>query len=265
MDTRGIIAYSGRDVARPRYYANQHDRGLLHMAPTEMDIYSARGLETSLDREGFVLLNHHSVVQDFTDATHVNTGHRDEIIKLIGQVSGADQVVVSSPGILRFSEKSELSGQLNNSRPARFAHVDISSRTAQEFAQRAAPPNSKLRRFAHYNVWRVISQPPQDVPLALCDARSVSQDDLIAADAIFDAPGQPEWSFEGLVVAHNPNHRWLWYPDMNPTEVIVFKTNDSDPNCARCVPHVAFDDQRCGPNVAPRSSLEMRALALWFA
>ena len=59
-----------------------------------------------------------------------------------------------------------------------------------------------MARFAHFNVWRAISEPPQDVPLAICDARSVAKHDLIRADAIFDTPGKAEWSFEGLVLAH---------------------------------------------------------------
>ena len=47
----------------------------------------------------------------------------------------------------------------------------------------------KVARYAHYNVWRAFSGAPQDVPLALCDRRSVARDDLIVADAIFDPPG----------------------------------------------------------------------------
>ena len=34
---------------------------------------------------------------------------------------------------------------------------------------------------------------------------------------------------------------------------------------AHCVPHVAFDHSACPTHAAPRASIEMRALALWFA
>jgi hypothetical protein len=88
--------------------------------------------------------------------------------------------------------------------------------------------------------------------------------DLILADAIFDSPGEPEWSFEGLVVAHNSAHRWCWFPDMSRDEALVFKTHDSDPARAHCVPHVAFDNPQCPADAPPRISLEMRALALWY-
>jgi len=262
--TRAPIAYVGRSVARPRYYANDHSRDQVPLAPVEMDIIDARGSAASLDEAGFTLLPHQSSVADFTDRATVEAVHRGEIIELVKALCGADLVLVNSPGVLRFSEKSANSGALDNSRPARFAHVDISDATAVAFAQRAAPPGRRLARFAHLNVWRAISNPPQDVPLAVCDARTVSARDLMLADAIFDTPGKAEWSFEGLVLAHSPSHRWHWFSDMGPDEALVFKTHDSDPSRAHCVPHVAFDDPNCNPDAPARASIEMRAIALWF-
>jgi hypothetical protein len=103
------------------------------------------------------------------------------------------------------------------------------------------------------------------VPLAVCDARSLAPADIMPADAIFDAPGVPEWSFEGLVVHRNPRHRWIYYSGMTPDQVLVFKTNDSDPKEPHNVPHSAFDDPSCPPGVPPRASIEMRAIAFWLA
>src|SRR5579864_96395 len=178
--TRAAIAYADRSVPRPRYYANDHSRDVLQIAPVEMDITDARGTEPTLDAAGFTLLAHRSAVADFTDRGALEAVHRAEITELISALSGAELVLVNSPGILRFSERSAQSGALDNSRPARFAHVDISDATAAMFAQRAAPAGRRLARFVHFNVWRAISAPPQDVPLAVCHAGSVSARDLIA-------------------------------------------------------------------------------------
>jgi hypothetical protein len=260
-----VIASSLHGRRRPRYYANDHSRDLLDIAPVEMDIADARTAAPTLDGAGFTLLGHRSAVADFGDRAAVDACYRPEIIELIRDISHADLVLVNSPGILRFSERSPQSGRLDNSRPARFAHVDVSDPTAQAFAERAAPPGRRLVRFVHYNIWRAISAPPQDVPLALCDARSVAAADLLAADAVFDKPGEPEWSFEGLVLAHAAGHRWHWFPDMHRDEALVFKTHDSEPGCAHCVPHVAFDNGACPAHAPPRASIEMRALALWLA
>ena len=39
--------------------------------------------------------------------------------------------------------------------------------------------------------------------------------------AVFDRPGDPEWSFEGLVLALAPGHRWHWFPDMQREEALI--------------------------------------------
>jgi hypothetical protein len=265
MQTRARIAYVSRGSRRPRYYANDHSRDVLDIAPVEMEIADARSTAPTLDGAGFTLLAHRSAVADFADRAAVRACYRPEIIELIRGVSGADLVLVESPGTLRFSERSAQSGVLDNSRPAPFAHVDVSDSTAKAFAERASPSGRRLARFVHYNIWRAISAPPQDVPLAVCDARSVAAADLLTADAVFDKPGEPEWSFEGLVLAHAAGHRWHWFPDMHRDEALVFKTHDSEPARAHCVPHVAFDNGACPAHAPPRASIEMRALALWFA
>ena len=255
-----VIAYAARTDARPRYYANDHSRDRVPLDPQMMRLNNGRISGASLDREGFALIDHVSSA-DPTDPASADYQH--EIATLIRRLTGADHVVITAPGVLRFSERSAQSGVPDNSRPARFAHVDISDATAAAFAEHGAPPETTVTRAAHYNVWRVLSDPPQDVPLALCDARSVSPADLIAADAIFDVTDRPEWSFEGLVVAHDPAHRWYWFPDMNDREALVFKTHDSDGTAPHCVPHVAFDNTACPADAAPRASIEMRAIAYW--
>jgi hypothetical protein len=262
---QAMINYVAQGQDRMRYFANDSSRDTVVLAPEPMAIDDARRLGTSLDREGFALVPHRSAVTDFADAAEVARMHADEIAALVKQVTGADSVVVTGAGVLRFAERSTLSGALDNSRPARFAHVDVSDATAAQFSQRSLPEGEGApRRTAHYNIWRAISPAPQDVPLALCDARSVAADDLLFADAIFDRDGVDVWSFEGLVVAHSPAHRWHWFSDLGRDEVIMFKTNDSDPDRAHSVPHVAFDDPDCPADAPPRASIEMRAIAYWF-
>ena len=262
---QAMINYVARGQGRMRYFANDSSRDTVILAPEEMAITESRASGATLDREGFALVSHRSAVTDFTDAAEVARRHPDEIVELIRDISGADAVVVTGTGVLRYAERSTLSGALDNSRPARFAHVDVSDRTASDFATRSRPEgSSEPRRSAHFNIWRALSPAPQDVPLALCDARSVAAADLLPADAVFDRDGVDAWSFEGLVVAHSPAHRWHWFSDLGRDEVIIFKTNDSDATRAHSVPHVAFDDPDCPADVPPRASIEMRAIAYWF-
>ncbi len=259
----GPIAYAARTLERPRFFANDHSRDTVPIDPVAMPLIDGRRASCTLDREGFALIRHASTVTDFADSAQ-SERHAQEIKTLVKNATGADHVSVTAPGVLRFSEASGRAGSLNNSHPARFAHVDTSSETARIFAANSAPDGPGFKRALAVNVWRCFSGAPQDVPLALCDARSVSSDDLITADAIFDRPGAPEWSFEAWVVAHNPTHRWHWFPDMVRDEVLIFVTADSDRARSRCVPHVAFDWHDCPKDASPRASVEMRAIAYWY-
>jgi len=189
----------------------------------------------------------------------------EEIRELLLDVSGADHVTVTGPGILRFGERSPESGAHNNSRPARFVHIDCSDAMARSFYARSRPQNGRqVLRSAQYNVWRAITPPPQDVPLAVCDARSIAAEDLIPADALFDQNGAIAFSFEALLLRHSPRQRWAFYSNMRPDEALIFKTNDTDGSRAHCVPHGAFDSADCPANVPPRASIEMRGIAYWF-
>ncbi len=264
----GRINYTAAMTGRPRYYANDHSRDVLRLDPQVVRIEDVRTApeRPSLHREGFVLVTHASAVRDFRDPEEVRAVHLPEIEQLVRTLTGADAVVVNGHGVLRFGERSAESGRLENSRPARFIHVDVSDPTAAAFAERALPPGARwpVRRFAHFNVWRVLSAPPQDVPLAVCDARTLRTQDLVPADAVFDVAGQPEWSFEGMVVRFSPQHRWCYFPDMHRGEALVFKTHDSSAGEPSHVPHSAFDDPSCPPGVPPRTSIEMRAIAYWL-
>ena len=263
----GSLGFSEPMAARPKFHANDISRDVLNVVPRAVTIEDARHRATppSLDREGFCLRSHRSPVRDFRDPDEISRTHVEEIRQLLLAESGADHVQVNPTGVLRFGERSRDSGALNNSRPARFVHVDVSDTTAAKFYARSRPDNGReVRRSAQYNVWRVMTPPPQDVPLAVCDARSVSTTDLIAADAMFDRDGTIALSFEAWLLRHNPAQRWVYYSDMSRDEVLIFKTHDTDPGAAHCVPHGAFDDPGCPADALPRASIEMRGIAFWF-
>ncbi|MGF7170973.1 hypothetical protein FHS91_002661 [Sphingobium xanthum] len=256
------INYVADTPERPRYYANDHSKDTVVIEPHPMPAIDGRAENLELDGAGFMLVRHETA-QDLTDKASA-PGYAAEIEALIQKLTGADAVVVTGAPILRFSEKSGKAGSSDNSHPARFAHVDLSNATGHAFSKRSQPEGKTVARAAHYNVWRVLSSSPQDVPLAICDARSLRGEELILADAIFDRPDGNDWSFEGYVVAHDPAHRWHWFPDMAADEAIVFKTHDSRPDVAQCVPHVAFDDPECPEDAQPRVSVEIRAIAYWW-
>ena len=263
------LNYIAPMTCRPRYYADDGSRDVLTLDPHSVAIEDARGRTQphSLSVEGFELLSHRSAVEDFHDPAEV-ARYRLETQRLLLDLTGADEVAFSAKPVRRSGSGARLtiSGHLLSSRHANFVHVDISDATASALARRVQPKHraEPVRRFAHYNLWRVFSPPPQDAPLAICDSRSVAPSDLVEADAIMDIPGKQESSYVGLVIRYNPNHRWTYYSGMDRDELLIFKAFDSDANAPGQVPHTAFADPSCPPGVPPRSSIEMRTIAYWY-
>jgi len=263
---RAEVGYTEATGRKPYFYANAHEKDYVPLAPVEMEIADARGLDCSLDREGFMLVQHESAVRDLTDLDQVAAVHRGEIASLLKELTGCDEVVMTPMGILRFSERLGQNEAHDNSHPAWFAHVDMSHESAAVARAKGTPEGRSVVRSAQYNVWRALSGAPQDVPLALCDYTSVKPEDLIDCTAIFDPPGgAPEWSFGNYVIAHNPDHRWYYFSDMQPDEAIVFKTSESDAGRAQLMPHGAVKNPLAGEDAPARISLEMRGTCYWFA
>ncbi len=267
---QACVNYAGRGVARPRYFANDKSRDELDLVPHDVTVEDARTLATAptLAAEGFTLVPAPTAMADFRDAAEVARVYEPEIRAIVERATGAALVLNTGKGVLRFAEGSAESGAYDNSLPARFIHNDVSEPTARAMAERQLAGRGETLAdyagFAYYNVWRPITPPPQNVPLAMLDTRTLDMAaDLIAADAVFDAPGQPEWSFEGFLVTPSPRHRWVYYADMGAADAVLFTTFGYRDGQPFCVPHTGFDDPSVPADTPPRASIEMRCLAFF--
>lgn len=261
------VNYTGATSTRPQFHANDHSLDRVALDSRAVPIVDARTLiePPSLAREGFELFRRGTEVSEFRDTAQVMRVYSAEIQRFVQELTGADVVAVVGSATLRFGERSSEAGSRDNSNAARLVHIDTSDLTAAQFANASAPKDSRaIRRIAQHNIWRTFSGPPQDVPLALCDARTVAAEDVIPADANFDRNGKVDWSFEALLLRYNPAHRWYFFSDMTPDEVLVFKRHDTDLSEPHWVPHSAFSDPRVPADCIPRASVEMRTIAYWF-
>ncbi|PVH78154.1 hypothetical protein DL98DRAFT_422606 [Cadophora sp. DSE1049] len=134
--------------------------------------------------------------------------------------------------------------------------------------------------FSHSSIWRPITTPHQDSPLALCDYRSLNPDkDLVSADIIF-----PHYRDEAYEVLYNPNQRWFYKKGMEWDDVILFKLGDSKADEAQrkdrlvplefridhmrlsadssVCPHSAFMDPSVPTGTPARRSIEIRAMII---
>jgi hypothetical protein len=222
----------------------------------------------SLDREGFALFPHKSAVRDFYDPGVPRDIYLREMEGFLRELTNASKVVTTT-NVIRRSERSPGFCKDRTTVPGRFVHCDFSPNPAGScfWVKKLLPEDEARerleRRFAIYNVWRVLSEPPQDAPLAICDAGSVGRDDRVGADCVEELPEEPNLRFEMSVFRYSPHHRWRYFSNMTRHELLVFKGFDSDPNRANGVPHVAFNDPSCPPDAPPRESIDARFIAFF--
>jgi hypothetical protein len=263
------VNYLGRMEEVPVFYAQHHERDNLVLETTAVEIHNARELAepATLEKNGFTLVPHRTRVGDFERADQVAEVYRPEIEALLLRLTGAGRVIVGN-AVLRWSERAGPKDSFVNSDPARFVHVDYSRESFDDFARMHLGdcPDADAwlrRRYVAYNVWRVTTPPPQDVPLAVCDASTTTAADVTTGVAVVDAADAPEVRFGSSLYHANPAHRWYWYPDMTPAEALVFKAFDADRDRLQGCPHSAFDNPDCPAGVTPRGSVEIRAYAFF--
>jgi hypothetical protein len=102
-------------------------------------------------------------------------------------------------------------------------------------------------------MWRPLSPPPQNFPLAFCDASSIPPEDL--HNARYYRFGEAN---RALFLHYNPNHRWYYLPEMTPDELFLFIGYDSDQHDRSRAAHAAFDNREKYPDAIPRESIEGR-------
>ena len=234
-------------------------------APYAVPIYDGRALarDLSLDRQGFVLTRHDTAVADFHDPEAVARVYYPEMERLVKAATGASRVLV-------FDHNLRLDGVTGRdakgvSEPVRTVHNDFTARSgprrARDLLGDEAAETLLRKRFAVINVWRPIQGPVQTAPLAIADARSVAPDDLVTLDLVY-----PDRTGETYNATFSPDHRWFYFPDMQPHEALLIKGYDSlEDGRARFTLHTAFDDPTSAPDAPPRRSIEVRTLAFFDA
>ncbi|MBL6954815.1 MAG: methyltransferase [Alphaproteobacteria bacterium] len=222
--------------------------------------------DLSLDKQGFELLRHETTVDDLYDDAAIEQIYDHEIEELLKVHTGADRVVVfdrtrRSDGPAGAANPDGLRG------PAGRVHVDYTIASGPIRAGDAIGTQEVERvlanggRIVQINVWRPITGPVESSPLALADAESIAEEELVATDQRFaDRTG------EIYQVTHGANQHWYWAPEMGRDEVLLIKGWDSlDDGRARFTPHGAFQLPDHSPDARWRESIEVRTYVIFEA
>ncbi|MEC9345012.1 MAG: CmcJ/NvfI family oxidoreductase [Pseudomonadota bacterium] len=232
-----------------RSHPDRKMRVTIHDGRREIDRHT-------VDRTGFALLTAPSAVRNFYDSDEVERVYYPELERLLKAQTGASRVRIFDH-TLRIDDGGRSAAQ-STRMPVRRAHVDYTEKSGPQRVRDLMGDEAEAlltRRVAEINVWRPVNGTVETSPLAVVEAGTLAPGDLIATDLVYsDRVG------EIYETAWNPDHRWVWFPDMTPDEVLLLKSYDSARDGrARFTPHTAFDDPASGPHSAPRESIEVRA------
>jgi hypothetical protein len=228
--------------------------------PHRVAIRNGRLGDFALDRDGFRFVRHDTRVRDFFDADEVRGAYYAEMEALIKQESGAKRVVVFDHTLRTADDELRAAAKIRE--VVRRVHNDYTEWSAPQRVRDILPEEADdllTRRFAIIQVWRPIRHPVETFPLAICDAESLSFDDMVIAERRY-----PDRVGQTYAVTFNPAHRWYWFPRMQRNEALVFKVFDSmTDGRARWSAHTAFEDPTSPPHARPRESIEIRTFAFF--
>src|SRR6202011_5555088 len=213
-----------------------------------------------LEQDGFRFVRHDTKMRDFLDEDEVRRVYYPEMEALVKAESGASRVVVFDHTLRTADDEAREARKIRE--VVRRVHNDYTEWSGPQRVRDLLPDEAEKllqRRFAIVQVWRPIRLPVESFPLAICDARSLSVDDLVVSERRY-----PNRVGQTYAIKYNRNHRWYWFPRMRRDEALVFKVYDSlKDGRARWTAHTAFDDPSSPPNARPRESIEIRTLAFF--
>ena len=225
------------------------------------DIHSLPEAERpTVAKNGFALLHHDTAMQgdDYYDEATVQRVFYPEMCDLAKKVNSAVKAIAF--GHVARSDKSDAR---QHAQPSHAAHVDYGRKTIEEYAYNILGDEAAdwlKKRVVLMNFWRPVKTVYR-TPLAICDAATVTRDDLNFAEVRggLNDPNRPP--LYGWNLSFNPDHKWYYAFEMQPDEIFAFKLYDSDESVPQYSGHTAIDLPWTDDNTPPRQSMEIRTIS----
>ncbi|GAB1314459.1 Methyltransferase [Madurella fahalii] len=232
-------------------------------------VHNLRTAGISYEEHGMKIASLDSTCQmrpeDFDNDDWVESVYLPELHRCICQALGARDMTVfdwmlrkraPSFPVRKGGEENEEAHQ-----PSLSAHIDYTTAELESRLDRYFGEEKEAmlgRRYQVINIWKPLTGPCRDFPMAYLDPQSVNvQKDLIAVDEVF-----PTVANEVFQVCWNPHHKWYYVPDQLDSEITIFNAFDSEKGQSLAVPHCSFDLGQQGSGI-PRQSIEVRAFVFY--
>ncbi|KAL2271954.1 hypothetical protein VTJ83DRAFT_1325 [Remersonia thermophila] len=237
--------------------------------PKTVTVTDITGLEDTftLDKNGFQLVRHvfnqRCQADGFRNKAAVEAEYYPAMVRLLKNVTGASRVYIFDGKVRCGPTNWHGLGPGNRTKPGPIlrAHIDQSYEGAESLLRLLLPEEAEAlleRRWQIINAWRPI-KPVRKDPLAVADATTVSEEDLVPARVIYPDHERETWTVKPSVA-----HRWYFKYAQQPDEVLLFKCYDSSSTVARRAPHTAFEDSRHADEPW-RESIEIRCMVFYDA
>ncbi len=215
----------------------------------------------SLNKEGFEFINHNTSVDNFYDNDEIEQVYNSEIVDLIKKRTGAHDVVVFDHTVR--VENENLRDEKGVREPVLFVHNDYTHESGPQRVRDLIPKDRAesllANRFNIINIWRSIAGPVVTTPLAVCDATTISQGQLITAERrTKDRIGHTQ------AMTYNDDNKWYYFSEMKRNEALLIKTYESDEAIyGGPSGHSAFKNSSAPSDSLPRQSIETRVFAFY--
>ncbi|ERS95096.1 uncharacterized protein SPSK_01879 [Sporothrix schenckii 1099-18] len=239
------------------------------VAPVTAHDITGREGDFTLNNCGFQLLTkptaaaRECIADNFQSLDLIQRVYFPDTEDILRAATGAARVVIFDHKIRRGPADWHARGPGNASQrgPLHRVHVDQSYDGAAFLLRWTLPDEADhlaQRRWQIINAWRPFHTVTKD-PLAVADARSIPDADLVQASVFYPDHTQHTWT-----VTASRDHRWYYKHRQSPDEVMLIKCFDSvdDGSVARRVPHSAFRDKAYDED-PPRESIEVRTLVFY--
>ena len=218
-------------------------------------IHDGRAEPAVLDTHGFELLEHPRPAVDWDDAGAVAEVYYAQVSALVLERTGGSRTLLFDHTVRHGDEAVRAARGVRE--PAYGVHNDYTHWSSRKRLRDLLPHEAETlaqRRFAIVQAWRPIRRPIEADPIAIADARTIREADLIPVNRI--SPGRVGETWQ---VARHPQQRFYWFPRMTPDEALLFKVYDSATDGrARFTAHTAFRLPTQDETTTPRESCEVR-------
>ena len=265
---RATLNYSVDNGIPPDYYFYEPDPAVKLNPPgtdvREVEIHDGWPdvARFSADREGFELHPFGARFDQFDDDEAVKAQFYGQIVAFVKRHTGAVRVEVFDHTI-RKRLPADLKAQTTVQRPAvMLVHSDYTVASGPQRVRDIVPADAEQLlqgRVALYNVWKPLYRRVEELPLAMCDATTHAPQDMLRMELKYR-----ERTGEIYVMRHSPQHRWIYFPQMEAHQALLLKTYDSmTDGRARFMGHTAFEDPTSPADAPKRESIEVRTMAFF--